>query len=163
MRRGNIRITGVPEGPASSTTEAVSKLLRDVLKMDKLVPIDRSHRSLEPKRPGGRPRVIIAKLHYYQDSVEVLRRARTLAPLMLQDQPISIFPDFTPSVARARAAFNDARRLLRDQPGVRFGILFQRGFVLHTTERRNNLWMPRVDADPGGRFIIVVGNYMGFH
>lgn len=124
MRRCNIRILGVPETPDSSTTTAVTRLLREVLHMDKNVLIDRSHRSLVPRRPGGKPRAIIAKLHYYQDCVDVLRLARTQAPLILNGQSVAIFPDFTPSVARNRAAFTEARKLLRDQPGVRFGIMF---------------------------------------
>ncbi|KAL0147726.1 hypothetical protein M9458_056965, partial [Cirrhinus mrigala] len=46
---------------------AVSKLLKEVLSLEKDILIDRSHRSLTPKKPNGKPRVIIAKLHYYQD------------------------------------------------------------------------------------------------
>ena len=37
---------------------------------------------------------------------------------------ISVYPDFTARVAKARAAFNDVRRMLKDVPGVKFGILF---------------------------------------
>lgn len=61
-RRCNIRILGVPETPGSSSTTSVSKLLRDMLQLDKDVLIDRSHRSLAPRKPGGKPRVIVAKL-----------------------------------------------------------------------------------------------------
>lgn len=50
MRRCNIRIIGVPETPDSSTTTSVSKLLSEVLQLDKEPLIDRSHRSLGPKR-----------------------------------------------------------------------------------------------------------------
>lgn len=128
MRRCNIRILGVPETPDSSTTTAVPRLLREVLHMDKNVLIDRAHRSLVPQHCGGKPRAIIAKLHYYQDCEEVLRRARSQALLMLNGQSVAIFPDFTPSVARNRAAFTEARKLLRDQPGVRFGIMFPARF-----------------------------------
>lgn len=128
MRRCNIRILGIPETPDSSTPTAVTKMLREILHMDKQVLIDRSHRSLGPRRAGGKPRAIIAKLHYYQDCVEILRRARNQAPLLLNGQSVAIFPDFTPSVARARAAFTEARKLLRDQPSVRFGIMFPAKF-----------------------------------
>jgi hypothetical protein len=37
---------------------------------------------------------------------------------------ISVFPDYTPKTARARAAFTEVRHLLRGIDGVRFGILF---------------------------------------
>ncbi|KAI2646588.1 Transposon Ty3-G Gag-Pol polyprotein [Labeo rohita] len=69
--------------------------------------LDRSHRSLTPKKPNGKLRVIIANLHYYQDCVEVLRRAREQGPLRYKGEPNAIFPDYTASVARAWAAFND--------------------------------------------------------
>ena len=124
MRRCNVRILGIPEEPNSSTTASVSKLLKETLGMDKDVLVDRSHRSLGPKRQDGKPRAIVAKLHYYQDCVEILRRARTQAPLRLHEQPVAIFPDYTTAVAKARAAFTEVRRALRDKQGVRFGILF---------------------------------------
>lgn len=124
MRRCNVRILGIPEEPNSSSTASVSKLLKETLGMDKDVLVDRSHRSLGPKRQDGKPRAIVAKLHYYQDCVEILRRARTQAPLRLHGQPVAIFPDYTTAVAKARAAFTEVRRALRDKQGVRFGILF---------------------------------------
>ncbi|KAL1268510.1 hypothetical protein QQF64_033873 [Cirrhinus molitorella] len=97
MRRCNVRIAGVPEETGSSSTAAVSKLLKDVLKLEKDILIDRSHR-------------------------EVLRRARGTRPLQYQGEPISIFPDYTANVARARNAFNGGRNLLRGR--VRYGIMF---------------------------------------
>lgn len=124
MRRCNIRIIGVPESPGSCSTTTVSKMLTEVLKLDKEPLIDRSHRSLGPRKPDGRPRAIVAKLHYHQDCLEVLRRARTQGQLRFDGHPITIFPDFTASVAKARAAFTGVRKLLRDRPGVRYGILF---------------------------------------
>ncbi len=128
MRRCNIRIIGVPETPDSSTTTSVSKLLTEVLQLDKEPLIDRSHRSLGPKKPGGKPRAIVAKLHYYQDCVQILRLARTRGPLRFNGEPITIFPDYTATVAKARAAFTEVRKLLRDRQGVRYGILFPARF-----------------------------------
>lgn len=123
-RRCNIRIIGVPETPDSSSTTSVSKLLTEVLQLDKEPLIDRSHRSLGQKRTGGKPRAIVAKLHYYQECVQILRRARSQGPLSFNGEPITIFPDYTATVAKARAAFTEVRKLLRDQEGVRYGILF---------------------------------------
>lgn len=123
-RRCNIRIVGVPETNGSTSTTSVSKLLREVLQLDKDVLIDRSHRSLAPRRPDGKPRAIVAKLHYDQDCVEVLSRARSRAPLRNNGETIAIFPDYTARVAKARAAFTEVRKLLHSRPNVRFGILF---------------------------------------
>lgn len=54
MRRCNIRIIGIPETPNSSTTTSVSKLLTEVLQLDKEPLVDRLHRTLGLKRPGSK-------------------------------------------------------------------------------------------------------------
>lgn len=124
MRRSNIRIINVPETPGSSTPIAVSKLLREALKMDKDVLIDQSHRGLQPRGQEGKPRVIVAKLHYYQDCMDILRRAREFGPLRFKDTDIYIFPDYPPNVVQARSAFSEVRRLLRGRDGVKYGLLY---------------------------------------
>lgn len=123
MRRSNIRILNVPETSGSSTPTAVSKLLKQVLKMDKDVLIDRSHRGLQ-SRNQNKPRAIIAKVHYYQDCADILRRARESGPLRLNGTDISIFPDYPPSVVQARSTFTEVRRLLRGREGVKYGLLY---------------------------------------
>lgn len=54
----------------------------------------------------------------------ILRKAAERRDLVYTGQKIRIFPDFTPEVAKPRAAFNRARELFRDKPGVRYGTLF---------------------------------------
>ena len=61
MRRSNIRILNVAEETGSSSPSSVSKLLKEALKMDKDVLVDRSLRTTQPKRPDGKPRAIIIK------------------------------------------------------------------------------------------------------
>lgn len=124
MRRGNIRIAGVAETTGSSSTTVVSKLLKEVLQMDRDLRVDRSHHSLAPRKPGGRPRVIIAKMHHFQDCIDILRRAREGAPLRFNGEPVGVYLDYTTSVARARAAFNDVKKVLRGRQEVRYGLLF---------------------------------------
>uniref|UniRef100_A0AAR2JRM7 L1 transposable element RRM domain-containing protein n=1 Tax=Pygocentrus nattereri TaxID=42514 RepID=A0AAR2JRM7_PYGNA len=124
MRRSNIRLLNVAEVDGSSTPTSVSKLIKEVLKMDKDVLIDRSHRTLQVKRADGKPRAIVAKLHYYQDCVEILRLARESGPLQHKGSTILIFPDYPPSIARARSAFNEVRKLLRGWDGVHYGLLY---------------------------------------
>lgn len=136
-RRCNIRILGVPQTTGSSSTTSVSKLLREVLQLDKDVLIDRSYKSLAPRKPGRKPRVIVAKLHYFQDCVEVLNRTRTCAPLRYNGETVAIFSDYTARVAKARAAFTEVRKLLRNCQNVRFGILFPaRLRVTHNGEEK---------------------------
>ena len=124
MRRCNVRIVGVAEEPGSSSIASVSALLKEVLRLDKDILVDRSHRGLAPRKPNGKPRVIVAKLHYYQDCIDVLRRAREGGPLRYKGDPVAIFPDYTAGVAKARAAFNNVRSLLRGRQEIRYGIIF---------------------------------------
>uniref|UniRef100_A0AAV2IXN0 Transposase element L1Md-A101/L1Md-A102/L1Md-A2 n=1 Tax=Knipowitschia caucasica TaxID=637954 RepID=A0AAV2IXN0_KNICA len=122
-RRNNIRIIGVSEDHTPSC-EYVASLLTEAFTLAKQPLVDRAHRSLAPKPgPGERPRVIVARLHYYSDCANILRRAKALQKMRVRDMSISIFPDYIAKTARARAAFNDVRCQLRDIEGVRFGIL----------------------------------------
>ena len=74
-------------------------------------------------KSGGKPRAIIANLHYHQDCIEILRRAREAGPLQYNGATIFVFPDCPPSVARARAAFKEVRRLLQGRDNIRYDIM----------------------------------------
>lgn len=56
---------------------------------------------------GWRNYQVPTKLHYYQDCVQILRRARTRGPLRFNGEPVTIFPDYTTTVTKARAAFTE--------------------------------------------------------
>uniref|UniRef100_A0A672IKM2 L1 transposable element RRM domain-containing protein n=1 Tax=Salarias fasciatus TaxID=181472 RepID=A0A672IKM2_SALFA len=124
-RRQNIRIIGVPEDASVfQSPTGVAKLLKEAFQLDKEPLVDRAHRSLMPKpKPGDRPRAIVAKLHYFTDCSDILKKARELQRINIHNMTISVFPDHTTKTARARAAFNDVRRQLREIEGVRYGLL----------------------------------------
>uniref|UniRef100_A0A3B5PXM2 L1 transposable element RRM domain-containing protein n=1 Tax=Xiphophorus maculatus TaxID=8083 RepID=A0A3B5PXM2_XIPMA len=127
-RRSNIRIAGIEERPGSSSPQAVAKIIKEVLQMDRDIKVDRSHRTLTGRGPRDRetPRVIIAKLHHDGDAAEILRRARGRAPLFHNGHRVAFFffPDYTASVAKARATFTEVRRALRGIKEVRYGLLY---------------------------------------
>lgn len=54
----------------------------------------------------------------------MLCQAGEAAPLLNHGNRLSIFPDFAPSVAKKRAEFGNAKRLLHTCPGVRFGLFY---------------------------------------
>ncbi|XP_049325480.1 uncharacterized protein LOC103022636 [Astyanax mexicanus] len=122
-RRQNIRIIGVPEGDSRFTlsNSTVSELLREALSLEKSPLVDRAHRSLAPRpKPDEPPRPIIVKLHYFEDCVRILREARNRPCITFSDMNLSIYPDLTSKVAKARAAFNTVRRKLRSMDGVKY-------------------------------------------
>uniref|UniRef100_A0A3B4Z3R3 L1 transposable element RRM domain-containing protein n=1 Tax=Stegastes partitus TaxID=144197 RepID=A0A3B4Z3R3_9TELE len=124
--RSRRQIIGVPEDDSAATsTTGVSKLLTEAFALGKEPLVERAHWVLMPKpKPGDRPRAIVAKLHYDMDCAGILRKARELQRIEVRNMTISVFPDYTPKTARARAAFSEVRRLLRDIEGVRFGLLY---------------------------------------
>lgn len=127
-RRQNVRIVGLAEGSEKGmdTGKFVSELLKDALSLEEYPLVDRAHRVMRRNADGDNPppRALIARLHYYQDVSKVLKRAADLRELSFNGQSIHIFPDFPPDVVKRRAEFKRARELLRDQPGVRYGMLY---------------------------------------
>ena len=119
-QRNNIRLVGIPEDfSTSSAATAISSLLKEALKLEKEPFVDRAHRTLQPKpKPGEHP------YRYHMDCVDIFRRARAKQRIKIGDMTSSIFPDYTPRTARARAAFNDVRRQLREISGIHFGLLY---------------------------------------
>uniref|UniRef100_A0A3B3BF92 L1 transposable element RRM domain-containing protein n=1 Tax=Oryzias melastigma TaxID=30732 RepID=A0A3B3BF92_ORYME len=170
-RRGNIRIIGVAETQGSSTPEAVSSLLKEVLQLGREVRVDRSHRSLTQRRPGDAPHAIIAKLNSEGDAADILRRARR-GKLQYKGNPIAIFPDYTASAAKAPAAFTEVRKMLHNKPGIPYRILYPARFrVSHNnTEKefvdaadamsyvKENILQPREEGD-----ILVQGKLQNYH
>lgn len=104
MRCSNIPISNVPETPGSNTPTADTKLLREALKMDEDVLIDRCHCGRQPQNQDGKPCVIMAKVYYYHD---IIRRAQESGPLWFKGNDISIF------LLHPRSAVTEARQFLR--------------------------------------------------
>ncbi|KAL6480098.1 hypothetical protein MHYP_G00111310 [Metynnis hypsauchen] len=77
-----------------------------------------------PEKAEQKTTVIIAKLHYYQNCVHVLHRARETGPLHYKGEAIAIFPDYSTKVTKACAAFNNVWNLLRGRRDVLYGIIF---------------------------------------
>ena len=134
-RRNNIRIGNVGSdtpGSSSSSPAAVSQLLREVLNLDRDILVDRSHRGYHAKGKEDKPRVIVARLHYYQDRVDVIKRAREGGPLNFKGNVISINEDFPAPVAKARLRYREVKRLLRDRGIKDYGIIYpSRFFIKH--------------------------------
>ncbi|KAF0032215.1 hypothetical protein F2P81_014505 [Scophthalmus maximus] len=99
--------------------ENKSALLKEAFDLVKEPLLDRPHRTLQPKpKPGDRPRAIVCRFHYHSDCVDILRRARELRQIKVRDLTISVFPDYTAKIARARAAFNENNARLNELASV---------------------------------------------
>ena len=126
-KRQNIRIVGVPEGKENGqrVSDFVAKMLQAALDLEETPLLDRAHRALRT-HPGddAPPRHLIARIHYCHTMEEILRKVSSKRSLKLGDDRIQIFRDLPQAVVKRRAAFTPARNLLRDQPGVKFGLLY---------------------------------------
>ncbi|KAJ3613996.1 hypothetical protein NHX12_017573 [Muraenolepis orangiensis] len=126
-RRNNIRAMGIPEGlEGPRATDFVAQLLRDLLKLDEKPLLDRAHRTLQEwSGEGTPPRPFVVRVHFFHIRSQILQRAGESSPLLYNGKRISIFRDYTSSVAKKRAAFVKVKRTLHSYPNVKFGLLFK--------------------------------------
>lgn len=124
-RRNNIHVVGVPEGAEGPrATDFIAQLLQDALGLTDKPLLDRAHRTpRERPREGNPPRPFVARIHFFHVRNLILQRAGE-TPLLYNGKRISVFPDYTSSVAKKRAAFAAVKRSLRSFPEVKFGLLF---------------------------------------
>uniref|UniRef100_A0AAV2JUX5 L1 transposable element RRM domain-containing protein n=1 Tax=Knipowitschia caucasica TaxID=637954 RepID=A0AAV2JUX5_KNICA len=130
-RRCNLRILGVPEGleqgnPSGFIAELLYRVLGDGPNgLEKPPVLDRAHRTAtRAAADGGRPRPFIVCVHHYQEKERIQRLAREKGRLEFHGKQILIFPDYSADLTRRRAAFNEVKVSLRQQEGVRYGLLY---------------------------------------
>lgn len=103
----------------------MAKLLQEVLSLDAAPTLDQAHCGLQPAPLSTqRPRPFIVKFHYYQENLEVLRRAAKNSPLVYNGDKILIFPDLPYTVLKRRRLFKGMKELLRGCRDVRFRMLY---------------------------------------
>lgn len=126
-KRQNIRITGLREGMENGqgAREFVAKLLMEVLGLDELPVLDRAHRALRSRpEDSDPPRQFIARIHHGHTMETIMRKVSSQRKLTFNGRSIQIFRDYPSAVVKQRAAFSRVRQILRDKPGVKFGILY---------------------------------------
>lgn len=126
--RCNLRITGIKEGRESGNSPQtfMAGLLKDALGLDNSPTLDRSHRTLRA-RPGDKdpPRAFVIKCHYYQEKEAILRKAAKAKDLITSDSDkIRIYPDYTQTLVKQRAAFRDVKKILMDCQGVEYRLRY---------------------------------------
>ncbi|KAI2658683.1 LINE-1 retrotransposable element ORF1 protein [Labeo rohita] len=84
----------------------MAQLLKEALSLDNLPLVDRAHLALR-NRPGD----------------EEPPRAK-MRQVTFKGQRINIFPDYPPVVVKRRVLFKRARELLKDKPGVKYGLQY---------------------------------------
>lgn len=134
-RRNNIRIVGVREGAETGKTpsEFIAGLLKEKLGLSVTPTLDRAHRTLGARRDGAGapPRAFVVRCHYYIEKEEILKKAREMERTPEgRSGRIHIFPDYTQEVNNKRAAFKEARSLLRTYGGVRYGLRYPATLVI---------------------------------
>ncbi len=125
-RWNNIRLVGLPEGmEGPHPTEFTAQLLQDILGLDNKPILDSAHLTLRTKPEDSEPPCpLVIRVHLFQVQNHILRRAREASPLSYMGRRISVYPDFTPAVARRRAAFATVKKEFHSCPNVKFGLLY---------------------------------------
>lgn len=96
--------------------------------MEDTLCLDHGHRSLAPKpREGERPRPFIIHVHH-RDVKDSILRLSIQNKMFYKEKRVHIFPDYAPEVAKERAAFTEARQLLKNNKDVKFGLRFPATF-----------------------------------
>ncbi len=107
-------------------TEFVEKLIPNFLDIESFpggIKVDRAHCTSPPPSKGGRPRIMIARMHHYPVKEMILWLARQHTSLKYKEAHVSIFPDFTAEVLSQRKAFDEVKNKLKEA-GIHFGLLF---------------------------------------
>lgn len=131
-RRNNIRIVGVREGAETGKkpSEFIAGLLKEKLGLSVTPTLDRA---LGARRDGAGapPRAFVVRCHYYTQKEETLKKAREMERTPEgRNGRIHIFPDYTQEVNNKRAAFKEARSLLRTCRGIRYGLRYPATLVI---------------------------------
>lgn len=103
-RRSNVRIIGLPEDKQhekswNDTEQAVKKALKETLKLEKNIDMERCHR-VNRKQGGSfnnEPRPIVAKIANWKDKEIILKRARELKP-----RGVKFLPDLSSRTIQKR-------------------------------------------------------------
>lgn len=132
-RWNNIQVVGLPEGTEGPRpTEFMAGLLKDILGLEEKPGLDRAHRTLRARPGEGEPpRPMVVRVTQFQVRNAILRRAGEASPLLYNGKRVFIFPDFTPSVAKQRAAFSKVKKELHACGNVKFGLRYPA--TLHIT------------------------------
>lgn len=149
-RRCNLRVLGIKEGREHGTrvSDFIAGLFEEVFKLNARPVIDRAHRTLQ-QAPGTDqpPRAFVVKCHYYQEKETILRKALSSQKLVTRDgDVIKVFPDYSQSVARQRAAFGPVKQLLRRCEGVKYGLLYPAKLLVSTRDGEQKTFIDPVKA-----------------
>ncbi|KAJ1097622.1 hypothetical protein NDU88_002739 [Pleurodeles waltl] len=99
----NMQVVGTAESPAIDNMETFMERLLGRETFSVIFVVDRTHHPLVPKPPpGAPPHLVITKLLNHRDCDEALRKALELKTLQYEGKAISLYPDFTQQVQKAR-------------------------------------------------------------
>jgi len=145
-RRQNIRLIGIEEGvEGRDPRQFCADVLKEILGLDDTPRLDRGHRSLAPKLcEGERPRPFIIRVHHGDVKDRILCISSRKKQLLYKEKRVHIFPDFAPEVAKKRAAFTEARQLLKNTKDVKLGLRFPATFRITFREEEKSFTDPEL-------------------
>ncbi|CAH2281732.1 Hypothetical predicted protein [Pelobates cultripes] len=133
-RRMNLRVRGVREGgPAENIPELLRQIFSQVLGNQNMprLGLVRAHRALRPiPPPEDQPRDIVCCLDNFQLKEEILRTARRIGNIRMDDQTITIYQDLSRYTLQARRALRPITTALQHA-----GIQYRWGYPFSLSAR----------------------------
>uniref|UniRef100_A0A3B3TI85 L1 transposable element RRM domain-containing protein n=1 Tax=Poecilia latipinna TaxID=48699 RepID=A0A3B3TI85_9TELE len=115
-RRSNVKIINIPErSEGTDMVGYVERLIPRLLGEDHFptpVTIERAHRL---GRATDRTRPILVKFLNFRDKDKVLRSARDKGTVLLDNNRVSFYPDYSIEVQRKMLAFNEVKKKVREK------------------------------------------------
>lgn len=126
--RANLRIVNVPEDSEGDedTVKFVLNMLMEITGnalFESAPALERAHRvGKKPEKPGL-PVSVCGIFHRFQEKERMLRWARQHTATRYQNATLRIYPDFSVSLSRRCAEFNDIKQALYVK-GIKFQLLY---------------------------------------
>ena len=109
--------------------------------------LDRAHRSLAP-RPAKGSRPFIIRFHRYTQKELVLQWAKKNRNITYQGFAVRIYEDFSATIAKKRAEFNNIKSLLyKEGGGTRFGVVYPARLRITMKNGRSGVFDSAEDAE----------------
>lgn len=146
-RRNNLRIIGIPETYSSTDIMRIcTKGIPEALGIKERVQVERTHHIGPYSQERKTARATIAAYLNYADKTLILQRFRNKRPLVVEDNPLLIFADYSAEVSKRRKAFNKICTELVERQ-IKFSLLYPAKLTFMAPNGRQMTFLDHEEAE----------------